>query len=117
MMDEIHLKACFNYKGDHIVGMLFDSQHSGTSAHVFMVKSILSPFKDVVHNLPITTINADILLSVLKIIGLEHIGFRIVSVISDDNAINRKVMCAFANPPKLSIFYPHPCDKSQPLFL
>lgn len=49
------------------------------------------------------------------IVGLEHIGYRIICVITD-NAINGKAMSLFAQPPKLSIVFPHPAQHSRPLF-
>ena len=40
------------------------------------------------------------------VVGLESIGFKVIAVIADNNAINRKAMCKFVPPPKLSIVYP-----------
>ena len=50
------------------------------------------------------------------LVGLEPIGFSIIAVVTDNNAINRKAMSLFANPSQLSIVYPHPVDSSHPLF-
>lgn len=49
------------------------------------------------------------------IVGLENIGFKVVCVVSDNNAIN-KTMSMFADPPKVSIVYQHPSDPARPLF-
>ena len=40
------------------------------------------------------------------VVVLESIGFKVITVIADNNAINRKAMCKFVPLPKLSIVYP-----------
>ena len=47
---------------------------------------------------------------------MEEIGFKVLYVIMDNNAINKKAMYLFCTPAKLSIVYPHPVLKSRPLF-
>lgn len=118
MVDEIHLKPYFDYKGGNVVGMASNSAEPASSAHVFMVASLLSPHKDVVHILPAKTITAETLHDTIKkiVIGLEEIGFSVICVVSDNNAINRKAMSYFCPDRKVSIVYPHPSDSSKPLF-
>ena len=118
LIDEIHLKAYFDYKGGDIVGSAFDSCEAANSAFVFMLNSIRSTFKDVVHIIPTKCMKAETLHSIIKkvILGLEKIGFTILCIITDNNAINGKAMSYFANPPKLSIVYKNPFDKTRPLF-
>ena len=53
MIDEIHLKESFDYKGGNIVGFAHDGVECATSAHVFMLQSLFSKFKDVVYILPV----------------------------------------------------------------
>ena len=50
------------------------------------------------------------------IVGLKTIGFRVISVITDNNSINSKAMSFFSSPPKKSIVYQHPSDQCRPLF-
>ena len=50
------------------------------------------------------------------IVGLKSIGFKVIAVITDNNALNRKAMCKFLFLPKLSIVYPHPSNQIQLLF-
>ena len=50
------------------------------------------------------------------VVGLESIGFKVIAVITDNNALNRKAMSKFVSPPKLSIVYPHPSNQIRPLF-
>ena len=83
-----------------------------------MISSVFSNYKDVVHLLPASKMSTEDLHVMLKkiVLGLEGLGFRVICVITDNNAINRKAMSLFVDPPKLSITYPHPCDQSRPLF-
>ena len=117
MMDEIHIKQFLDYKSGDVVGIAHDSTELASSAYVFMLQSLFSKYKDVVHILPVKKITGETLHSILKsiILGLENIGFKVVVVVSDNNSINRKRMNLFNNP--LSDYiYPHPCDPNRPLF-
>ncbi|KAK9680521.1 hypothetical protein QE152_g39034 [Popillia japonica] len=79
---------------------------------------MLSSYKDVVHMLPVKTMRADDLYVFIRkvIIGLEDIGFEVLCVVSDNNAINKKAMSSFATPPQILNQYIHPRDPSRPLF-
>nr|XP_042912929.1 uncharacterized protein LOC122272950 [Parasteatoda tepidariorum] len=118
MLDEIHLKPYFDYKGGDIVGFAFDSEQAATSAHTFMISSLCSNYKDVAHILPVKSITADILFSIIKktIIGLENIGYKVIAIVTDNNAINGKAMSYFSDPPKMQIAYPHPVNPQRLLF-
>lgn len=118
LIDEIHLKPFLDFKGGNLLGMDHSSEGVANSAHVFMIRSLTSSYKDVVHILPVKKITGEILYDLIKkiICGLEKIGFKVFCISSDNNAINRKAMSFFANPPKMSIVYCHPIDKSRPLF-
>nr|XP_037289862.1 uncharacterized protein LOC119184554 [Rhipicephalus microplus] len=117
MLDEIHIQPFFDFKGRKISGAAGNSEEAATSAHVFMVQSMQSSFREVVHILPARTMNAHSLHAVLKnvIIGVEEIGFKVPAVVSD-NAINRKTLSMFSDPPKLSIVYPNPKDATRFMF-
>lgn len=84
----------------------------------FMIQSLLSSFKEVAHILPVKTLHGDELHTILKkvILRLEEIGYRVVAIVCDNNALNRKAMKAFLQKPKLSPVYPHPADPSRPLY-
>lgn len=77
MIDEIHLKQHLDYKGGNICGLSYDNKNLANSAHVFMISSLLSKYKDVIHILPTNKINAEIIHEIVKkiIIGLEEIVF------------------------------------------
>ncbi|XP_075739881.1 uncharacterized protein LOC142785325 [Rhipicephalus microplus] len=118
MMDEIHLQPYFDYKGGTIVGAASNSPNAAKTAHVFMMQSLLSSEKNVVHILPVERINAEELHTLLRsiITQLENVGLRIIAVITDNNSINRKTMSLFGAPCKLQSVYPHPADPDRPLF-
>ncbi|XP_077494772.1 uncharacterized protein LOC144105520 [Amblyomma americanum] len=103
MMDEIHLQPYFDYKGGVIVGAATNSPNAAKTAHVFMMQSLLSRQKNVVHILPVERINAQQLHTILHsiITQLEHVGLRIIAVIADNNSINRKTLSLFGAPCKL----------------
>ena len=44
--------------------------------------------------------------------SLKRIGFRVISVITDNNSINKKTMPHVASPLQSSIVHPHPSDNS-----
>ena len=56
-----------------------------------MLSSVLSQYKDVVHVMPAKRIQAENLFDIVKciIISLEEIGFLVLSVITDNNAVNK----------------------------
>ena len=118
LVDEIRLKLNFDFKGGDIVEAARNSTDAANSEFAFMITSLFSNFEDVVHVLPAYRISAQDLQYFLHktIIGSEVIGFTVVSVIMDNNAINNKAMSLFANPAQLSIVYPHPSDKNRPQF-
>ncbi|GBO09752.1 hypothetical protein AVEN_103646-1 [Araneus ventricosus] len=101
MIDEIHLRPTYDYVGGKLYGMSYNSSNAATSAFVFMVQSLLSSYKDVAHILPVSTLTAEMFHSFLNkvIIGLETIGFKVIVVVTDNNAINKKAVSLFSNPP------------------
>lgn len=118
MMDEIHIKPMMDYKGGNIVGGTCHNEKLATSAYCFMISSFLSNFKEVVHIMPVKTVSGDMLHHMLRkvIAGLEEVGFNVIAVLSDNNAINRKCMQLFSSTNELTWKYPHPVDSNRPLF-
>lgn len=97
MTDEIYLKPYFNYKAVTVAGASRNSDDPAKSAHAFMVRSILSSNKDVVHILAASSIKGDELhcFSRKLIIRLENIGFKMIAVVTDKNSMNRTIMPLF----------------------
>ena len=103
------MKQHLDYKGGNIVGSSYNNvSNAAKSAFAFMISSIFSNYKDVIHLLPIYKMTADELYIIIKklVVGLESIGFKVITVITDNNAINRKAMIKFVSHPKLSILHP-----------
>ena len=92
LVDKIHQKPFIDYKGGNIVDLFDDCNESGTSDFAFMLSSIFSQYKDVVHVMPTKWLKTENLFDIVKhmIIGLEEIGFPVLTIITDNNAINKK---------------------------
>ncbi|GFT05360.1 retrovirus-related Pol polyprotein from transposon opus [Trichonephila clavipes] len=104
-------------EGGNILGMAYNCEQAASSAYVFMIQSLLSSLKEVVHIMPVKKIDGEKLFVVKKtIVEFDGIGFKVIGVVSDNNSINQKAMSNFSVPPKLSFVYPHPSDSSNPLF-
>lgn len=118
MVDEIHIKPYFDYKGGNITGAAINRNEAANCALVFMVRSVTCKFKEVAHIVPVHRVEAEFLQKTLKdvICGLEKIGYRVMCVVSDNNSVNRKAMSLFESPPCNRIVYQHPSDPSRPLF-
>lgn len=48
--------------------------------------------------------------------ALEEIKFEVLGIVCDNNAINKKSVSMFSDPPSIRVVYTHPCDASRPLF-
>ena len=95
LIDEIHLKPYFDYKGVNVVGLANNTNEVATSAFAFMLSSVLSNYKDVIH-MPTKCLKAENLFNIIKHlrIGLEEIGFKVLCVIMDIimDAVNIKAV-------------------------
>lgn len=119
LFDEIHIDPFMDYKGGNIAGTAVNNNNSlASSAFTFMITSVCSSFKEVVHIAPVSKINSEMLHNFIKTIieNLEEIGYVVFCTISDNNAINGKAMSHFSATDQLSIVYPHPIDNQRPLF-
>ena len=97
LLDEIHLKPYIDYKGGNTVGLSDNSNEAATSAFTFMLSSVFSQYKDVVHVMSTKCLKAENLFDIVKhtIIGLEEIDFQVLSIIT-----NTKAISFFCSPPK-----------------
>ena len=89
LVDEIHLKPYFDYKGGNIVGLSDNSNEVATSAFAFKLSSVFSQDKDIVYVMSTKRLKAENLFDIVKriIIGLEEIDFQVLSIITDNNVI------------------------------
>ena len=85
-----------------------------TGADVFMIRSTLSSFQDVVHILASEALKAEELHAYIKkvIVGLEKIGFVVIGLVTD----NKKSISFSTDPPKVNFLYQHPVNSERPLF-
>ena len=65
-VEEIHLKPYFDYKGGNIVGLSDKSNEAATSAFIFMLSSVFSQHKDVVHVMPTKILKAENLFDIVN---------------------------------------------------
>ncbi|XP_040357744.1 uncharacterized protein LOC121047009 [Ixodes scapularis] len=118
MVDEIHIKPYFEYKGGHITGAALNLNEAANCALVFMVRSLKCKFKEVAHIVPVHRLDAEFPHKMLKdvICGLEKNGYCVVCVVSNNNSVNRKAMSHFESPASNRIVYQHPSNPARPLF-
>ena len=117
LVDEVHQKPVFDHKGGNIVGLSDNSNEAATSAFAFMLSSVFLQYNDVVHIMLTIYLLAENFFGGVKhiIISIEEIGFQELSIITENNAIN-KVISFFYFPLNLSIVYLHSVTKSTSLF-
>lgn len=92
LLDEIYIKSSLDYKNGKIDGTCCNDETSVASTiQTFMISSIFSKNKDVVGLYPVNHLKAELLLKLLKIVIkiLTDTGYQIVTVISDNNSVNR----------------------------
>lgn len=118
LMDEIHIQPYLDYKGGNIVGFANNNQSLCTSAYTFMISSVTSKLREVIHIFPATAIKSNVLFNCIKavITKLEDNGYTVFCVISDNNSLNGKTIRNFSLKKELSIVYSHPCDNIRPIF-
>lgn len=117
LLDEIHVKKSLTYKGGRLYGASINSCKPATTIQAFMISSLLSKTKHIAALYPVCNQTADTLLDLtLKVLTFLHdIGYKVVSLISDNNRINRNMFERLCGGSLVSSI-PHPCDSSMPLF-
>ena len=68
LVDEIHLKPYFHYKGGNIVDLSDNSNEAATSSFACMLSSVYSLYKDVVNVMPTKCLKAENLFDTVKCI-------------------------------------------------
>ena len=97
LLDEIHIKPYITYKNSKLSGAT-DKGATATSLHCYMISSLLLSNKDVVALIPEKYLTAENLCNILKPLlkRLVEAQYNVISIISDDNRINRKLFTLFA---------------------
>ena len=103
MLDEIHVKPQLSFKNSSLTGC-DDDNNLATSIHCFMISSLRSKYKEVVKLVPAKTMDAEKLLTCLKSVlrSLVQAGYKVVSVITDGNRINKRLFCLLCGCDKVS---------------
>ena len=78
LVDKIHVSAFYDCKGGGIVGAAHDAINADTTGFAFMITRTFSEYKGVVHVLPARTMDAQMLLGIIKetVVSLEKIGYK-----------------------------------------
>ena len=120
LLDEIHVKPLLSYKNGKLTGC--SEKEIATTIHCFMISSIFSSNKDVVKFLPAKKMPAENLLPYMNnvVMMVRKAGFRVVSIITDGNRINKKLFTLLSGVNKrkdLPTFISDPIDKNEKIFL
>lgn len=117
LLDEIYINPLLNYKAGRIIGMSENSDAAASTIQTYMISSVLSKNKDVVALFPVRNLTTDILLKytneVLKV--LHDCGFTVLSLISDNNRVNRNMFTCLSGG-ELKPFINNPYCPSKKLF-
>ena len=92
-LDEIYVKSKLQYKGEKLIGQADNSDlEAATRIQGFMLSSIRSKNKDVISLIPVEKMNSEQLCQMIKqvIANVTKAGYKIVSIISDNNVVSRK---------------------------
>lgn len=117
LLDEIHVKSNLQYKAGKIQGSSDNSSELANCIQTFMVSSLFSSRKDVVALFPVKGLTSSQLKEYTKqILSVLHsIGYKVLSVISDNNRINRKMFEDLCGG-ELKPFIQNPHDPNLKLF-
>lgn len=122
LVDEIYLDPQLTFKGGKLIGASVEGSATdiAKTVLVFFLNSVCSSYKDVVALLPVSNLTSDKLYSfaINVIQELTAVGFKVVSIITDNNSINISLFSTFHkehtnNNGNLM----NPCCPGLPLFL
>jgi hypothetical protein len=120
-IDEIHTKPRFTFKKGTVTGVASNTyeNEAASSVQAFMISSLFCNYKNIALLFPVKNMSAaELLRWTMRVINdLEESGFRVISIITDNNNINRKMFTDMSPNSKLNICVPHPRDQTRPLFL
>jgi len=102
LLDEIHVSPTLSYKSGTLYGVSSNSMAPATSLQAFMITSLKSSDKDIVALYPVRNMNAETLKNLLNIVleQLHILGYTVISIISDNNRVNRKAFELFTGGPQ-----------------
>ncbi|KAH7966615.1 hypothetical protein HPB49_018029 [Dermacentor silvarum] len=99
MVDEIHIKTFFDYKGSGITGVAHNLAEAANTALVVMLQSLTCKFKEVAHIVPVRGADTNFLHGLLKdvICELKKIDYKVISVVPNNNKVHGKAVEKFHN--------------------
>lgn len=117
LLDEIHVSPTLSYKSGSFYGISDNSSAPATSLQAFMITSIKSKNKDIVALYPVRNLTAKTLQDLIKTVlsQLHLLGFKVLSLISDNNRVNRKAFEEFCGG-SLKEYIMNPFDNKYKLF-
>ena len=114
VLDTIHVKPQLSYKNSRLTGC-DDDNNLATSVHCFMISSLML-VHDIVNKVGPSKNHG----SKPVLHNLSQAGYRVVSIITDGNRINKKLFCLLSccnNVFNLPSFIENPFDITQKIFM
>ena len=119
-LDEIHIKPKLTYKCGKLIGNAGNNaQHQANRIQCFMISSVLSSNKDVVSLVPVQKMTThDLTVMTQEVIqNVTRAGYRIVSVISDNNVVNRKMFMELSGTGRLVPYIQNPINVDERIYI
>lgn len=119
VLDEVYVEPRLHFKGGSVYGSSSNNNDIAKTAQVFMVSSVLSDYKDIVCIVPVNNMSSEYLKTEILCIvtELESIGLQVLSLISDNNLVNRKAFGLLSSDGTLQPFISHPIDSTRKIFI
>lgn len=119
-LDEIHIKSNIVYQNGKLLGCA--ENHNLKSANriqCFMLSSIFSDNRDVVSLVPVQQMTSKYLCDLTRqvISNVTKAGYTIVSIISDNNVVNRKMFMSLSDSDHLVPYIINPVNKIDKIFI
>lgn len=120
LIDEVHVKSKLSYRGEELIGQAVnDPTNLAKSLQCFMISSLLSNHKLIVGMFPVVKMTSEFLCELTKdvIENVSKAGFNVVSVISDNNRVNRKMFSILSKDSESNYYITSPVNKDHKIFL
>ena len=119
-LDEIHIKSNVAYQNGKLIGYAENqSVKSANRIQCFMLSSILSNNRDVVSLVPVQQMTSSYLCDLTKqvITNVTNAGYTVISIISDNNVVNRKMFMSLSGFDHLMPYIINPVNNIDKIFI